>query len=105
MCGLLYDDDYSDQPAIHDTSLVLLIPPGIQNDTGWQNFAPREKSYHMTSKKYKYFKKKDKYNQSTCPICLYLYKKTEKVYVYECGHIYHKKCHSNSIRSCPICRY
>lgn len=56
-------------------------------------------------KKYELFKKIDKYNQSSCPICHDEYCLDDDILIWGCQHIYHKNCHHENIRECPICRH
>lgn len=54
-------------------------------------------------KKYNQFK--DKYNQSSCPICYDEYIPNDDIIVWGCQHIYHKECHHTNIKDCPSCRH
>jgi hypothetical protein len=54
-------------------------------------------------KKYELFK--DKYNQNVCPICHDEYNSNDDIVIWGCQHIYHKFCHHEHIKSCPVCRH
>jgi len=55
--------------------------------------------------KYESFQDKDKYNQTSCPICCEEYYLADDIVIWGCQHIYHKKCHQMNICCCPVCRH
>ncbi|KAK2433485.1 E3 ubiquitin-protein ligase rnf13 [Trifolium repens] len=49
------------------------------------------------------------FNQKACAICLEEYLNNEKLYMFVCGHAFHKDCITTYLRenyiTCPVCRW
>lgn len=58
----------------------------------------------LKEKKFKNYKKTDRYKQTECVICLEKFKSDEFIIIRKCHHIYHKECDNTAIVNCPICR-
>ena len=58
----------------------------------------------MSIQSYSQFHLEDRFEQTTCPICLCDHEYADSVAVWACGHCYHASCHSASILLCPVCR-
>ena len=91
----------------------LYITSTSQNyaNNSFNNYRPHTKKQKkakvqepLKEKKFKNFRKNDKYDQHKCVICLEKFKAEQFVTVRTCKHIYHKDCHHPNMVECPSCR-